>query len=167
MSNRQYLRQKTIRVAKFSRLIAKAIDLFLALLLSFFFYPIGILLACTYLILSDSLQDGQSVGKKLIGFKVISLIDGTACTVRQSMVRNLPFLIPLVLAIVPLWGWVIAILLGLPLMSFELYLLLKLDSGHRMGDVMADTTVMANDGTAQMSKLKRSSWFGPEKSPTL
>jgi hypothetical protein len=82
-------------------------------------------------------------------------------------VRNLPFLIPLVLAIIPLWGWVISVLLGLPLMGFELYLLVKLDSGHRMGDVMADTSVMANDGTQQMVKVKRTSWFAVEKSPTL
>ncbi len=167
MNNKQYFLQKTIRVAKLSRLIAKGIDLFLALLLSFFFYPFGILLACTYLTVSDSIQNGQSVGKKLIGFKVISLIDGAPCTVRQSLVRNLPFLIPLVLAIIPLWGWVISVLLGLPLMGFELYLLVKLDSGHRMGDVMADTSVMANDGTQQMVKVKRTSWFAVEKSPTL
>jgi uncharacterized RDD family membrane protein YckC len=159
--------QKTLRVAKLARFIAKAIDLFLAMLLSFFFYPLGIILACIYISISDSIQNGQSVGKKLIGFKVISLIDGTPCTLRQSLVRNLPFLIPLFVAIIPLWGWVISILLGLPLIGFEIYLLVKLDSGHRMGDVMADTSVMANDGMQQLAKVKRTSWFASEKSPTL
>ena len=146
--------------------MAKAIDLFIVLILSIFFYPVGLVLSIIYMSICDSLQSGQSVGKKFMGFAVISLEDGGACTLKQSFVRNLPILIPLILAIVPLWGWILAAIIGVPLIGIEVYLLFKLDSGHRLGDVMADTSVMANDGTQSMIKdrPKGSGWF--DQSPT-
>ena len=164
---RKYLLRSPIRVAQLSRLIAKAIDLFLCVILSFIFYPLGVILSIVYIGFSDSLQNGQSVGKKFMGFSVISLEDGKPCTLKQSIVRNLPIMIPLLFAIVPLWGWIIAILTGIPLIALEVYLLYKLDSGHRLGDVMADTSVMANDGTAEAIKKRRESWFGAEGAPPL
>ena len=159
--DRKYLLKSTIKVARFSRMIAKCIDLFIVLILSVFFYPVGIIIALIYMGVSDSLQNGQSVGKRFMGFAVISLEDGRPCGVKQSFVRNLPFLIPIFFAIVPLWGWIFTVLLGIPLMILEIYLLHKLDSGHRLGDVMADTSVMANDGTAEQIKKRKDSWFDP------
>jgi len=159
---RKYLLKRGQKIARLSRLLAKAIDLFLVLILSIFFFPVGIILSVVYIAISDSLQDGQSVGKKIIGFAVISLEDGSPCSVRQSVIRNLPILIPLGFAILPIWGWIIAILIGVPLISLEIYLLYKLDSGHRLGDVMADTTVIANDGGQAAAKKKRVSWFNSE-----
>lgn len=162
---RRYLKS-AIKVARISRLIAKAIDLFIVLILSVFFYPIGLILSIVYMAVADSLQNGQSVGKKFMGFAVISLEDGKPCSVRQSAIRNLPILVPLVLAIVPIWGWIFSALLGVPLIIFEVYLIYKLDSGHRIGDVMADTTVMANDGTTETVKKVKSSWFEGGTQPT-
>ena len=160
--DRKYLLKSTIKVARISRLIAKSIDLFIVLILSVFFYPVGIILALVYIAVSDSLQKGQSVGKKFMGFAVISLEDGKPCSLKQSAIRNLPFLIPLFFAIIPFWGWIFAVLLGIPLIILEIYLLHKLDSGHRLGDVMADTSVMANDGTAEQIKKRKDSWFDPD-----
>jgi uncharacterized RDD family membrane protein YckC len=160
--DRKYLLKSTIKVARISRLIAKCIDLFIVLILSIFFYPVGIILALIYIAISDSLQNGQSVGKKFMGFAVISLENGKPCTLKQSVIRNLPFLIPLFFAIIPFWGWIFAVLLGIPLIILEIYLLHKLDSGHRLGDVMADTSVMANDGTAEQIKKRKDSWFDPD-----
>lgn len=157
--DRKYLLKKSINVARLSRLIAKAIDLFIVLILSFFFYPIGLILSVVYMAIGDSLQDGQSVGKKFMGFSVISLEDGSPCTVKQSVIRNLPILIPLFFAIVPFWGWVMSIIIGIPLIALEVYLIYKLDSGHRLGDVMADTSVNANDGMQSQIKKRKSSWF--------
>ena len=156
---RKYLKSGQ-QVAKMSRLIAKGIDLFIVMILAVFLYPVGLVLAAVYLGVSDSLQGGQSIGKKFIGFSVISLEDGGQCTVKQSVIRNLPFLLPLVLAIFPFWGWVMSFILLVPLVCLELYLLFKLDSGHRLGDVMADTSVMGQDGgaTTQISR-HRESWF--------
>jgi uncharacterized RDD family membrane protein YckC len=157
--DRNYLLKSAMRVARFTRIIAKLIDLSLVIVLSFFFYPLGIILSVIYIAVSDSLQNGQSIGKKFMGFAVISLEDGKPCTVKQSAVRNLPIIVPLILAVIPLWGWIIGGLLGILLCGFELYLLYKLDSGHRLGDVMADTSVMANDGTQVAIKKRKNSWF--------
>ena len=159
---RKYIRKSTFRVALFSRLIAKIIDIFLVLVLSFAFYPLGIILSVVYLAWSDSLAGGQSVGKSFMGFKVISLEDGAPCSLRQSVVRNLPLLIPLIFTIIPLWGFIIAFLLGVPLVGVELYFLFRLDSGKRMGDVLADTTVMANIEENMQAK-KSDGWFDSSK----
>lgn len=157
--DRKYLLKSAIKVARFSRILAKAIDLFIVLVLSLFLYPIGILFSIVYLTFADSIQSGQSVGKKIIGFRVISLVDGSPCSLKQSFVRNLPFIIPLVFAIIPVLGWFMAVIIIIPMVGIELYLLYKLDSGHRLGDVMADTTVMANDDTMLAIKKRKTSWF--------
>lgn len=135
---------KSIRALKFSRILAKVIDIFVVLLLILPFYPLGVLMGLLYLALSDSLQYGQSVGKKTFGFKVVDLETGEPCSVRQSIVRNMPFLVPVFFSIFPFWGWVITFLVGVPLGILELYFIISLDSGQRVGDVMADTTVVAS-----------------------
>jgi len=164
--NKKYLLKSPVKVARLSRLIAKAIDLFIVIILAMFFYPIGVLLALVYLGASDSLQGGQSVGKKFVGFQVVSLEDGKPCSLKQSIIRNLPFLVPLILAIVPIWGWVISIVMTAIFVPFELYLLFKLDSGHRLGDVMADTTVIANDIHRADIRKNKQSWFEPKVMPS-
>jgi uncharacterized RDD family membrane protein YckC len=157
---RRYFLKKAIKRAHLSRVFAKGIDMFLALLLSFLFFPLGLLLAVIYLAVSDALQEGQSVGKRFVGFSVISLDDGSPCSLKQSIVRNLPFTVPLFLAIIPIWGVIFSLFFGLPLILLELYLLYKLDSGHRLGDVMADTTVMGQDGAEVVSRgHATTSWF--------
>lgn len=159
--DRKYILKSPIKIARLSRLIAKGIDLLIVMVLVTVLYPIGVILAFIYLACSDSMHYGQSLGKKFIGFSVISLIDGKPCSFKQSLIRNLPILIPLAFIIIPFWGWILAVLIGIPLISLELYLLFTLDSGHRLGDVMADTTVIANDphrSSANMNK-RRDSWF--------
>jgi hypothetical protein len=155
----KFFRKKPERDALFARLIAKSIDLFLILILSLFFYPFGVILSIIYMSLSDSIQGGQSVGKKLIGFKVVSLKDGKVCGSRQSFIRNLPILFPLFFAIFPFFGWFLCFSIGLPLIAIELYFLFRIDSGHRLGDAMADTTVIADDPNRVDLKLKTQKWF--------
>lgn len=158
----KHILRSAIKLARLSRMIAKAIDLFIVLMLAVFFYPVGIILATAYLCVCDAIQNGQSVGKKFMGFAVISLEDNMPCSIKQSIIRNLPFSVPLFFSIIPLWGWVFTLLIGIPLISLELYLLFTIDSGHRLGDVMADTSVMANDGTREALKKRKESWFKPK-----
>lgn len=160
---KKYLLRSGINTSRLTRLIAKAIDIFIVLILSMLFYPFGLLVALFYLGLSDALYDGQSVGKRLMGFAVISLEDGKPCSVKQSIIRNLPILIPMAFAIIPLWGWIICSILAIPLVLLEVYLLFKLDSGHRLGDVMADTTVIGNDSSRVDLRKAQSSWFNGQK----
>ena len=161
--NRKYLLKSPLKVARITRLIAKAIDLFIVLIISIFFYPGGIILGVLYISICDSLHSGQSVGKKFIGFSVISLDDGEPCSFKQSFVRNLPISVPLIFSIFPIWGWIFSILIAPPLILLEIYLLFKLDSGHRLGDVMADTSVVGVDGAKVTYKKKQSSWFESTK----
>jgi uncharacterized RDD family membrane protein YckC len=156
---KKYILQSSIKTARLTRLIAKAIDLFIVLILSMLFYPFGLLLALFYITVSDSLYGGQSVGKRFMGFSVISLEDGKPCSTKQSFIRNLPILVPLGFAIIPPWGFIFCTILLVPLVLLETYLLFKLDSGHRLGDVMADTTVIGNDPNRVDIRKAQESWF--------
>ncbi len=157
--NKKYLLKSPVRVARLARLLAKGIDLFIILILSYFFYPSGIVISLLYLAAADGMQNGQSVGKRFMGLAVISLEDGKPCTYKQSVIRNLPFIVPLVFSVIPFIGPVFTALIGAPFLVLELYLLFKLDSGHRLGDVMADTSVIANDNDRLSVKKQSSSWF--------
>ena len=161
--DRKYLLKSSIRTATLSRVIAKAIDLFIVLIISILLYPFSLLIGLLYISFADSLYGGQSVGKKIIGFSVISLEDGKPCSAKQSVIRNLPIIIPLSFAIIPPWGILFCVLLLIPLMILELYLLFKLDSGHRLGDVMADTTVCGNDPNRVDIRKNHQSWFSNNK----
>ncbi len=165
--DRKYLLEKAIRVAKLTRLIAKGIDVLIVLCFSILFYPVGLILGIVYISLADGLNLGQSVGKKFMGFAVKSLEDGSPCSYKQSVIRNLPFILPLILAIVPFWGWILGGILGVALVGLELYLLYNLDSGHRLGDVMADTSVMANDDNFVGVKNRKASWFTTKTTTTI
>ncbi len=169
MKTRSYILESPRKTARSARLLAKAIDFFLSLLIALFLYPLGIVISIGYLCVSDYIQEGQSVGKRFIGFKVISLKDGTPCSLKQSIVRNLPFTVPLLFFVIPIWGWIIGGVLLVVLTAFELFLMFRLDSSHRLGDVMADTTVMGNDPTAEYNQKKKESWFeieSTESSPS-
>ena len=158
--NRKYFLNRAIMRARLSRIFAKGIDLFIVLILCTLFYPVGLILSVIYLCVADSLQGGQSVGKKLVGFQVISLEDGSPCSVKQSSIRNLPFIIPVSFAIIPIVGIILGLIAGVALIALELIFIYKLDSGHRLGDVMADTSVVHQDGAVvQNTKKKNDSWF--------
>jgi uncharacterized RDD family membrane protein YckC len=105
------------------------------------------------------LYDGQSIGKRLMGFGVISLEDGSPCSTWQSFIRNLPFTVPLFFLIFPFWGWIFSAIFAVPLSLMEVYFLFKQNSVHRLGDIMADTTVIANDGTRLDLRKPKSPWF--------
>lgn len=157
MKRKDLLKSPLARARGF-RLIAKMIDVGLVILGAIFFYPMGLILGVIYLCICDSLYDGQSIGKRFMGFGVVSLIDGTPCSTRQSFIRNLPFTVPLFFFIFPFWGWIFSGIFAIPLVAMEVYYLFK-DSTHRLGDIMADTTVIANDGTRLDLRKTKSPWF--------
>ena len=161
---RKYILESSLKTARLSRILAKMIDFFIALMITILLYPLGVVLAVGYLGISDYMKDGQSVGKRFLGFRVISLKDGRYCSLQQSVYRNLPFIIPLSFAIIPFWGWIFSALLMAPLCALELYIIFKLDSGHRLGDVMADTTVIGNDPLGVDISKGKESWFKVEDS---
>lgn len=158
--DRKSLIEGPLARARGSRLIAKLIDVGLVTLGTIFYYPMGLILGIFYLCIADSLYEGQSVGKRLMGFAVVSLIDGSPCSTKQSFIRNLPFTVPLFFLIFPYGGWIFSAIFAVPLALMEVYYLFRADSVHRLGDIMADTTVIANDGTRlDLRKTSKHPWF--------
>jgi uncharacterized RDD family membrane protein YckC len=82
-------------------LVASAI-VFIGILISGVFESIpelgliGIALAWGYLMLSDGLKNGQSLGKRLMGIRVVTVADGEPCTFGGSFSRNILMVIPVI-----------------------------------------------------------------------
>lgn len=130
-----------------NRVLAKCVDLgvffAIAILLP---YPLGPLLGFLYSLLADGICfrafRGQSIGKRLMNLRVISELTKKPATWKDSVLRNAPVGVATFFAIIPVWGWLILALIGLPLVIVEIYLMLRAESGRRIGDAMADTEVI-------------------------
>jgi len=136
-----------IKVSVVNRVVAKFIDIAIVFLVAAIFpYPLGPLLGFLYSLLADGIQyktfNGQSVGKKLMKLQVVNTITKKPATYRDSVLRNAPVGVATFFAIIPVWGWLILGLIGIPLMIMEVYLMLTVETGHRLGDVMGDTEVI-------------------------
>jgi len=133
------------QVPLFSRFVARLIDVVIALAMYLLFkalwLPLGIFAACTYVGLQDGLGVGQSVGKRLLGLRVIDDQRGLPATMRHSFFRNLPFVLAIPLLGSPL-SWLFLLFLIGPIILLETYLIVALDSGIRVGDVLANTLVV-------------------------
>jgi uncharacterized RDD family membrane protein YckC len=134
-----------IRSTAFHRIVAKAIDGVLVLAVFFigkaFWGPLGPLLGAYYAAFQDSMGGGQSVGKKIIGLRVLDDGTGSSCNALSSCMRNLPLVIAILFASVPVL-WVFALFATVPFMLLEIYLVVALETGVRLGDIMANTLVV-------------------------
>ena len=140
------------------RVLAKFIDLLLGVFLAIILrYPLGPLVGFLYTLLGDALVFspfyGQSLGKKLVGLRVIDLTTGKSTLHwRQSFLRNLPIGVVTFFGMIPFWGWLVAIFLGFPLITLEIYFMAKNTKGQRFGDILARTQVIQiqeEEGRAQ------------------
>jgi uncharacterized RDD family membrane protein YckC len=136
-----------IKVSVWNRVLAKMIDFILVMTFAVIVpYPLGPLLGFLYSLCADGLNVGplrsQSVGKKLMKLKVTNRLRKEPAGIRDSVLRNAPVGIVTFFAIIPIWGWIIVALIGLPLMIMEIYLMISVETGHRLGDVMSDTEVL-------------------------
>lgn len=157
------------KVSVVTRVIAKLIDIFMVFVFAWLLpYPLGPLVGFGYSIFADGMNfgpfRGQSVGKKLLKLQVRSTKSRTPgngragggsagdrpangpatwpASWKDSAIRNTPVGVATFFGIIPIWGWLILGLIGIPLMVMEIYLMLSVESGHRLGDVMADTEVV-------------------------
>lgn len=134
-----------IRTTPFHRGAAKMIDLILVMALFFIgrtlWGPLGPLLGAFYAGVQDSLGGGQSLGKKIIGLKTLDDTTGVSCSVLSSCMRNLPVLLAVLFANIPVI-WVFVLLFTLPFMLLEVYLVKEIQTGVRLGDIMANTLVV-------------------------
>lgn len=137
-----------------NRIVAKMIDIVIMMAVALILpYPLGPLLGFLYSVLGDGLNvgpfRGQSLGKKALNLQVVSIVRKRPASFRDSLLRNAPVGVATFFAIIPLWGWLILGLIGLPLMAMEVYLMLTVETGHRLGDVMGDTEVVEFSHTMQ------------------
>ena len=130
-----------------NRFIAKLLDFVILLLisypLSFLFVPMADIVALAYILCADAFPQGASPGKRMVHIRTVHTNTETPCTLRQSLIRNIPFgLIVLFAIFPPALGWIFLIFVAVPLIVLECYLLLTLDTKKRLGDVIADTLVV-------------------------
>lgn len=127
------------------RHLAKFIDFLIVGALSRILTPFGPLAGLTYLLIADGLMDGRSVGKKLLGLMVVTRGSLASCTIRESILRNLPLSIAVIFAMLPYLGLVFFFTGGLLIIAFESYLIFSDEEGTRIGDILADTLVTQED----------------------
>ena len=134
------------------RAVAKALDLLLIAAVWELLPKAGFYAGIFYILVSDGLFGGRSIAKKIIGLQVISMKTKLPCTMRDSIIRNLPLAAGIVLIKVPLIGWVIFAAICI----LELVLITGSEDSVMIGDMLANTTVVARDNKTeekQMSKM--------------
>jgi uncharacterized RDD family membrane protein YckC len=129
-----------------ARLFAKFTDLLIVVLLGLLIRGgVGSLLGFFYSLIADALPirgfQGQSIGKKLLRIRVVNEA-GDPPRLKASVIRNVPVGIVTLLMVIPVWGWVLSFLVGVPFGLIELSLIARAQGRQRLGDVMAETHVI-------------------------
>lgn len=126
----------------FNRVVAKFIDVLVALLLAELPGRVGVIAGLTYIGVADGLMGGRSVGKRLIGLRTVMRKTGRPADFRASVLRNTTIGFLYLLYRIPLVGWAFAVF-GL---GFEMLLIIGSHEGLRLGDEIAGTVVAEEDG---------------------
>ncbi|MCS7214677.1 MAG: RDD family protein [Thermodesulfovibrio sp.] len=133
MTNNQY-KHGTI----FFRVLAKLIDLIIVTILWKIFHHAGIFLGIFYLLISDGLLKGCSIGKKFLRLKVINIDRQRSADFRDSIVRNLFIAFSLFFLLIPIIGWLIC----MAIFVFEFIIIIGDSDNRRLGDYLAKTSVI-------------------------
>ena len=149
MLNSGFTNPRYQKVHAVDRYMAKGLDLIIlvicALILTLIWYPVAAVGAICYALFHDAFNNGVSPGKMIVGLKVIRYPEeeGAPITWKLSALRNVSFAIFTLFAVIPMIGWILMFLIGIPLLIFESYLLYSLESGYRLGDILAGTRVVS------------------------
>lgn len=122
------------------RTIAKILDFIIITAVAEVIPKAGFFAGLAYLLIGDGLFDGRSLGKKLIGIRVVSANTNEACTFRDSIFRNSIFGIGYLFYKIPWFGWIFIVIISL----VEFTILLGSKDGMRLGDEIAKTKVVIN-----------------------
>lgn len=126
-----------VKANTLNRVIARFIDILFALLLAKLPGYVGFLAGLTYLGIADGLWGGRSIGKRIIGLRVLRAGGGAPCDFHDSIIRNSTIGVYYALFHIPILGWILAAL-GL---GFEWLLVVGNAEGMRLGDEVAGTVV--------------------------
>ncbi|MBF0459466.1 MAG: hypothetical protein HQK99_16370 [Nitrospirae bacterium] len=134
--------KEEINAAILPRVLAKAIDLVLCLLLIELLPRAGFYAAVIFILIGDSLYRRASIGKKLMGMEVKPLregqLDERTSQGRCSIVRNSTIAIALVLWKIPILGWFFFI----AIVGIEFIIMIGSANRMRIGDELAKTKVV-------------------------
>ncbi len=129
------------KASLFLRGCARAIDLAIAWVLFVSTGPAGFVVALLYVLFADGMLQGQSMGKKLFGVKVVYLPTRQGARHRDSVLRNSPFGLVMVLGMMPDLG-LRAFIGGCGVVgAIEIAKVLRDPLGLRLGDLWANTQV--------------------------
>ncbi len=132
---------------------ARLIDTAIAWSLYWSFGPTGVVMALLYTLFADGMLQGQSPGKKIFGVKVVFVPTKSGARHRDSVLRNAPFGLVVILSMMPEVG-PRAFLAGLVVIgSIEALQCLRDREGVRLGDTWAQTQVI--DGKVQADQPQR------------
>lgn len=123
------------------RVIAKLIDFLLIAVLKQLFPPVGLYISITYLLISDGLFHGKSIGKHLVGLQTFIPNKNKEASFRESIIRNFPLLIAYLFWFIPYIGWILSSVI----IGFELLLMIGNEKGLRIGDELAHTQVVDSE----------------------
>lgn len=105
----------------------------------------GFFAGLAYLLIGDGLFDGRSLGKKLIGIRVVSADSYRSCTFRDSILRNGILGIAFLFYKIFWFGWIFLALASV----FEFIILLGSKNQMRLGDEIAKTIVIDSSQAKQ------------------
>ncbi len=120
------------------RVIAKTLDFIIIAAAAKIMPQVGYIAGLIYLLISDGLFDGRSIGKKILKLKVISLSADSSAAFRDSILRNITIAAALLLYKIPLVGWFLLI----SILAVEFLLMMGNKDGMRLGDDIANTKVI-------------------------
>ncbi|MFQ5587237.1 MAG: RDD family protein [Nitrospiria bacterium] len=121
-----------------NRFIAKFLDLLIISAIGQIPLKVSFLAALSYLLISDGLAGGRSLGKQIIGLQVISAETGDAISFKESIIRNMTLALAFFFTQIPYVGWLLAVLV----LGFESLLLIGNPRGRRVGDELAKTQIL-------------------------
>ena len=152
------------------RLAAKFLDLLVVIFLGLAWKggP-GSILGFLYSMTADSLPmkrfHNQSLGKKIMGIEVKP--DRGSMGLKLSIIRNAPVGLVTFLMIIPFWGWLLSLIVGIPLGLIELSLMIRADRHQRLGDVMAETTVIQSLRSNELPNMPKTSGQSRDHEPKV
>ena len=120
------------------RTVAKLLDLIIIAAAVEILPKAGFFAGLAYILIGDGLFDGRSLGKRVIGLKVVSTESYKTCTFRESILRNSTFGIGFLFYKMLWFGWIFFIIIAM----FEYLILLGSKDGMRLGDEIAKTIVV-------------------------
>lgn len=132
---------------------ARLVDVVIAWLLFKSTGPAGIVIALMYVLFADGMLQGQSLGKKMFGVKVLYLPTRQGARHRDSVLRNAPFGLVIILSMMPDLG-LKAFLGGIVVIGgIEALKVVRDEHGLRLGDLWAQTQVIDGKVVAGQGQL--------------